>query len=116
KTGVRIYSSYEWGEFLSWCQWNDSRVFMDGRIEIYPNAVWDDYWAVHNVRVDWQVILDKYAVDYLVLDTTGFHKDLLQMLEKSDTPYWHEVFRRGSVIIFARRPPEDGTGDAHRVQ
>ncbi len=116
KTGVHIYSSYEWGEFLSWCQWNDSRVFMDGRIEIYPDAVWDEYWAVHNARADWQEILDKHAVDYLVLDSTGFHKDLLQRLEKPDSPCWHEVFRQGSVVVFGRRATEEGTGDARRGQ
>jgi hypothetical protein len=108
KSGARLYASFEWGEFLCWKQWDDSRVFMDGRIEIYPDAVWDEYWAVRNVRADWQEILDKYGVDFLVLDNRGFHHDLLTALEKAaakpQTARWREVFGKGSVVIYARIP------------
>jgi hypothetical protein len=112
KPGARLYAKFEWGEYLTWNQWNDSRVFMDGRIEIYPDAVWDEYWAVRNVRADWQDILDKYAVDYLVLETTGLHKDLLAALAKTEPkPRWREVYKKGVVVIYARtesRPSGSG--------
>jgi hypothetical protein len=109
KPGARLYASFEWGEFLTWSQWDDSRVFMDGRIEIYPDAVWDEYWAVRNVRADWQEILDKYAVDYLVLDRRGFFKDLLETLakatERPQAALWREVYRQGVVVIYGRNEP-----------
>ncbi len=111
KAGARLYAKLEWGEFLGWSQWNDSRVFMDGRIEIYPNEVWDEYWAIHNARADWQDVLDRYGVDFLVLDTKGTYKDLLQTLAKADekpqTARWREVYKKGVVVIYARRPVGD---------
>jgi hypothetical protein len=109
KPGARLYASFEWGEFLAWNQFDDSRVFMDGRIEIYPDLVWDEFWAVRNVRCDWQAILDRYAVDFLVLDTRGVHKDLLAELVKAEreprSARWREVYKQGIVAIYARNAP-----------
>jgi hypothetical protein len=119
KSGARLYSSFEWGEFLSWKQWNDSRVFMDGRIEIYPDAVWDEYWAVRNVRADWQEILDKYNVDYLVLDKRGFYRDLLATLEKAadkpQTARWRQVLDKGVVVIYARNPARENNSEPRPI-
>jgi hypothetical protein len=120
KSIARLYSKFEWGEYFAWSQWDGSRVFMDGRIEIFPDPIWDEYWAVRNARADWQDILDRYGVDYLVLETMGFHKDLLAVLTKAESnPRWREVYRKGAVVIFARNeagPPEPrplGSGFAH---
>src|SRR5262249_45281635 len=68
----RVFSRFEWGEYLTWSLSPGYTVFMDGRIEIYPDAVWDEYAAVTCGREGWQAVLDRYGVDCLLLDA-GYH-------------------------------------------
>jgi hypothetical protein len=99
----RIFSRFEWGEYLGWSLAPDYKVFMDGRIEIFSDRVWEEYGAVTRARADWQRILDSYQVDCLLLDTrAGYHADLLPEVEGS--PQWQRVFESGRVVVFLRRP------------
>jgi hypothetical protein len=98
----RVFSRFEWGEYLGWSLAPDYKVFMDGRIEIYSDRVWDEYSAVTRGRADWQQILDGYQVDCLLLDTAGgYHADLLPQVERS--PGWERAFESGRAVVFLRR-------------
>jgi hypothetical protein len=99
----RIFSRFEWGEYLGWSLAPDYKVFMDGRIEIYSDRVWGDYSAITRGRADWQQVLDGYGVDCLLLDTAGgYHADLLPLVERS--PEWERAFETDRVVVFLRRP------------
>ncbi len=98
----RIFTRFEWGEYLGWALPPEHRIFMDGRIEIFPDRVWDEYTALTRGRADWQDILDGYRVDCLLLDTAGgYHADLLPQVERS--PTWERAFTSGRVAVFLRR-------------
>src|SRR5262249_25640338 len=49
----RIFSRFEWGEYLGWSLAPQYKIFMDGRIEIYPDQVWQDFSAITRGRADW---------------------------------------------------------------
>src|SRR5262249_17009432 len=70
----RVFARFEWGEYLSWAASPDFPIFMDGRIEIYPDDVWQQYIDLTSGKDDWQRILDHYLVDYLVLDAE-YHRE-----------------------------------------
>ena len=98
----RLFSRFEWGEYLGWALAPHYRIFMDGRIEIYPDRVWGEYTAVTRGRADWERILRGYEVDCLLLDTQGgYHTDLLPLVEAS--PAWERAFASGRVVGFLRR-------------
>jgi hypothetical protein len=109
KTGRSIFCRFEWGEYLGWALQPDGyRVFMDGRIEIIPDKVWDEYMALFNGRGDWQGILDKYGVSILVLDAgdpdSGRAPDNLFNLA-SKSRRWMKVYEtddRG-IVVFVRK-------------
>ena len=74
---------------------------MDGRIEIYPEAVWDKYMTVTFGREKWQQILDEYQVDYLILDT-NYH-DKTGLLDRvGASPAWRKVFQSRTAVLYAR--------------
>ncbi|HZT80626.1 MAG TPA: hypothetical protein VFA26_10400 [Gemmataceae bacterium] len=98
----RVFSRFEWGEYLSWALAPDGTVFMDGRIEIYPPEVWARYSAVTRGRADWERLLDGYGVDYLLLDRAGYHHDLLPRVEEA-ADRWELVAESGDAVLFARR-------------
>jgi hypothetical protein len=98
----RLFTRFAWGEYLGWRRSPDYAIFMDGRIEIYPDEVWARYEAVTRGRPDWQQILDEYGVDWLVLDgSSGYHAGLLEQVRQS--PRWEQVFQQGEVLVFRRR-------------
>jgi hypothetical protein len=98
-----LYSHFEWGEYLSWSVTPRYRVFMDGRIEIYPDDVWQKYVALTRGSAHWNAILDEYGVDYLILDA-DYHgrSGLLDRVTKS--PRWERAFQARSAILFVRKP------------
>jgi hypothetical protein len=99
--GGRIFSRFEWSEYLGWSLAPRFTVFMDGRIEIFPDTIWREYSALTRGRADWQELLDHYHVDFLLLDTNGYHADLLPLVERS--PTWEPIYQAGDSVLFARR-------------
>ena len=52
-----------WFEFAS----PSNPMFVDSRIELFPNDVWADYFAVAEGHVGWQAIVDRWGVDVIVM-------------------------------------------------
>lgn len=98
-----VYSHFEWGEYLCWAA-PGHKIFMDGRIEIYPDDVWEKYSTITFGRDCWQQILDDYRVDYLVLDA-DYHgpTGLLERVARS--PHWQHVATSHSALLFKRAAP-----------
>jgi hypothetical protein len=96
----RIFTRFAWGEYLTWSLGPNYTVFMDGRIEIIPDRIWEQYVAVNAGRADWQDILLSYDVDYLLLDTGGHHRDLLPLVERSCS--WRQIYACGDAVLFVR--------------
>jgi hypothetical protein len=99
----RIFTTFEWGEYLGWAMAPDGyTIFMDGRIEIYPDSVWEEYQTVYSARPGWQDVLNHYQVNWLVLDA-GDHQQtgLLSAVEKQ-TGTWQRMLQAGDVILFRR--------------
>jgi hypothetical protein len=100
--GGRVFSRFEWAEYLTWAGSPRFTVFMDGRIEIYPDTVWDQYAAVTCGREGWESILAGYGVDYLLLDAEYHARTgLLERVARSST--WRPTFRAGAAVLYARR-------------
>jgi hypothetical protein len=96
----RLFTRFAWGEYLAWAMAPRATVFMDGRIEIYPDDVWAQYGAVTRGRADWEEVLAGYGVDCLLLDTTGYHRDLLPLVERS--PCWRRCLQQGDAVLYVR--------------
>jgi hypothetical protein len=98
----RIFSRFEWGEYLTWSFAPEYKVFMDGRIEIYPDDVWNQYATVTQGLPHWEKILDDHHVDALLLDA-DYHTrtGLLPHVELARG--WERVFAAGSAVLYLRR-------------
>lgn len=101
KSSGRIFARLEWGEYLGWRGWPDFPVFVDGRIEIYPDEVWDAFKRVTTGADGWEDVLKEYEVDVLVLDR-DYHAKLGLLDKVKASPRWRESFVRGPVVVFLR--------------
>ena len=99
----RVFARFEWSEYLTWRLGPDFPVFMDGRIEIFPDTVWDEYSAVTGGRADWQEILDSYHVRYLLIDASAYHGRLRPLVEESRR--WQRLRQAGPVTLYRRTDP-----------
>jgi hypothetical protein len=97
-----VYSHFEWGEYLSWSAAPRYRIFMDGRIEIYPEDVWQQYTAVTSGSSGWDDILNHYRVDYLILDA-DYHGQTGLLERVAESPAWQRTFQSRSAVLFVRK-------------
>lgn len=95
----RVFTRLEWGEYFTWSAWPACRVFMDGRIEIYPDDLWQDYQTISTGEARWERILANYDVQHLVLDRT-YHQKLMELVEQS--PHWKQMTSAGPAVLFTR--------------
>jgi hypothetical protein len=104
----KVFSRFEWGEYLSWSFAPGYKIFMDGRIEIYPDEVWNQYAAVTRGQREWQKILDDYQVDILLLDD-DYHARTGLLREVNASSRWQRVMRAGPASLYLRSTRLVGT-------
>lgn len=102
----RVYSRMEWSNYLAWRSEGRARVFLEGHVELYPPAQWEQYLAVTDARPGWRAVLDDYGVQFLLLDQT-YHRALLSELH--DGTDWSVRARAGDAVLFQRRDNLPGT-------
>ena len=98
----RVFNQMESGGYLFWRLWPDTQVFIDSRIELYPDAVWQDYLHISAGRPGYQELLDRYDVHYLVLNRS-FQGGLAQQLQ--DSPAWTWIYEnpQEDTVVYRRR-------------
>ena len=73
-------------------------VFVDSRIELFPDRVWNDYLNVMGGREGWQSILDRWQVDAVVLQ----EKDTVLGSRIDQDPGWRLVVRDDNGALYVR--------------
>lgn len=94
----RIFSLPEWGGYLIWAQYPPSQVFVDGRVELFPIQVWNDYLHIVTVAENWHDLLDQYSVNTLILSKER-QKALIEAARKSD---WVVLTEDAVAVILVR--------------
>jgi hypothetical protein len=86
--------------YTSWFEYAspEYRIFVDSRIELFPEHVWTDYVAVIDAHDGWQEILDRRRVDAIVLRPEDGR--IVALL--ADDPAWRTAFRDGTGSLFVR--------------
>ena len=87
-------------KYASWFEYASpaNPTFVDPRIELFPEDVWEDYFAVMNTSEGWQAILDRWRVEAIVLQRED--ASIATMLEGD--PDWRLVFSDGTGTVFVR--------------
>jgi hypothetical protein len=74
-------------------------MFVDARAELFPQQIWDDYFAISDARGDWRARLDRWGIDVIVA-APDHQARLLEVL--AGEPDWTEVYRDADGSIFVR--------------
>jgi hypothetical protein len=94
--GERIFNRYEWGGYIGQ-QRPQKLIFMDGRADVYGDALLRMYVSVIGLEVDPQIILDRYQIDHAVLPPDW---KLAAWFDAS--PNWRQVYVDSTAAVWVR--------------
>jgi hypothetical protein len=95
-----LFNQFEWGGYLIYANYPAQRVFIDGRPDMYGNALFNDYVDVISLQPSWRAILNAHHIDLVLVDRDG-----PLATELAQDPAWNEVFAGPVERLFARRFP-----------
>jgi hypothetical protein len=96
--GDHLWVDQVWG---SWFEYRlpDRLLFVDSRIELFPQSVWTDYLDAANGRAGWQSILDRWDVDVAVL-SDGQSGELLERI--AHDAGWQRTYSNDDGSVYVR--------------
>ncbi|HEY7066426.1 MAG TPA: hypothetical protein VII06_33445 [Chloroflexota bacterium] len=93
-----LFNEYLWGGYLIYELYPGRQVFIDGRADVYGDALMEAFMAVATLRPEWHQVLDRYDVRIALIRKDG---PLSVMLR--DTPGWERLYADDLAEIY-RRP------------
>jgi hypothetical protein len=90
----RMYNSYNWGGYLLW---RGYKVYIDGRADVYLDAFMDEYVLAYQLAGDWRRPLDRYQVDYVLIEAGIPFASLLE-----ESTEWARVHDDAQAVIYVR--------------
>jgi hypothetical protein len=94
----RAFSPMEWGAYLTWHFDPAIKVFIDGRVDFFPDDVWKDYQRIGRAAPGWQESLDRHSVELILWNCRlGALPAAL-----SRSPRWKKVYEDDLAVIFVR--------------
>ena len=97
----RILAWYGWGGYVGNLMYDDGgRVFVDGRNDMYDQAILEDYNRARAADAGWQEIVDRYEVDALL-----FPPDEPITKGPAETAGWCEAYSDQNEVIYLRSYP-----------
>jgi hypothetical protein len=96
----RIFNNDGWGGYMEWTA-PELKTFIDSRADIFAyNGTLDDYIKVVLIQTPFE-ILDKYKIDYVLLEP---QQPLGYLLEQS--PGWRPIYTDKVAVLFERSAAE----------
>ncbi|HEY3743156.1 MAG TPA: hypothetical protein VGL53_25090 [Bryobacteraceae bacterium] len=97
---TRLYTTDAWGDYLIYRNYPQQRVFFDGRTDYYGEHLTHDYETLLNGFPGWNDVLNKYAIESVLLPPDSALGTLLK-----DKPEWKQVDATDSYQLLTRSPP-----------
>ncbi len=96
----RVFNSMSFGSYLIWAAFPRYQVFVDSRIELFPEKIWLDYLAISNAEGGWEASLKNYGVNTLMLSPQD-QPALIDAASRSSA--WQMVYQDPTATIFTRK-------------
>jgi hypothetical protein len=90
----RGFNDYAWGGYLIW---RGFPVYIDGRADVYGDAFLGEYATSFRAEAGWQEPLNRYAIDWVLLDPD---RDLTVVLDESER--WRRAYSDDRAVVFVR--------------
>ncbi len=96
----RVFSEIAFSGYVTWKTEAQFKVFIDPRFELYPAELWQTYLKVGAGMPGWEMILNEWEVDVLLLSPQS-QAGLLAAAQES--PGWEKVYEDDISVLLMRR-------------
>lgn len=96
----KMFNSYRWGGYLIWTLWPDYQVFIDGRTDLYGWDIYPDYAEVYFFRPNWKSILEKWGIDFILIENNIHYTRLPVLLNESQD--WKLIYKDDIALIYKK--------------
>jgi len=94
---ARVFAEYGWaGYVINRLHDRGARVFVDGRNDMYPQSILEDYTSIREAQGDWQAKLDRYGADAILLPPDA------PLAVAATSPTWCEKLRDDHEVLLER--------------
>jgi hypothetical protein len=98
---ARVLAEYGWGGYVIWSGYDHgARVFVDGRNDMYDQAILEDYSAIREADPGWEALLASYEVDAMIWPPSAVLTRGLLHGSLADGTEWCEVFRDETQVLY----------------
>jgi hypothetical protein len=93
----RVFAYYDWGGYLIWKLYPSSKVFVDGRADLYVTGMLRQFQDVMQLRPGWRQILDFWDVKTVLVPSSSAVAQALAL-----DPSWHMQYQDAKASLFVR--------------
>lgn len=89
-----MFNEFNWGGYLLYQMWPEYNVFLDSQSDFYGEDLMREYDQIMNANDDWQNLLQKYDVDWLIIPSNSPLAG-----EISNTLTWEIIYSDNTSMI-----------------
>jgi len=93
-----MMNHYNWGGYFIWKLYPQYRVFMDGRADVYGDALMTDFGDCYYLTDNWRKSLQNWGIRTVVLPP-----DAALIIALKSSPEWKQSYADSEAVILTRR-------------
>ncbi|MCB9683071.1 MAG: hypothetical protein H6733_16525 [Alphaproteobacteria bacterium] len=101
----RMFNPFRWGAYLAWRLYPDHQTFINSWHDHLGEDALRTYFEVHDVDPDWEKVLRKAGVEWVIYDTGSKLGAALD-----DDSSWERVYRDNTASVWRRKHVERPVG------
>jgi hypothetical protein len=94
-----IFNHYDWGGYLIWKLYPATRVFIDGRADLYGESILDQFDATYQFKGDWPQPLQHWDIRTVLVPS-----DSALAAGLRSAPGWRVAYEDAQAVIFTLAP------------
>jgi hypothetical protein len=94
-----LFAYYDWGGYVIWRLYPRTRVYVDGRADLYGSTVLNDFKTAIAVKDGWQQILAANDINAVLIPPTSALAQALAINTE-----WKKAYADGQAVVFIREP------------
>jgi hypothetical protein len=97
-----MFNDDEFGDYIIYGAYPQYKVFMDSRVEMYGEDHFKDYLAVVYLKHGWENIIEKYNINWMILDSDSIFSR--HLMGRND---WKIIYSDKVANIFVRNKSQN---------
>lgn len=94
-----LFNAYNWGGYLIWSLYPEYRVFVDGRTDLYDDALLREYLQAALGQPDYEAVLERHGINLVLIETHSFLDEHLRV-----NPQWRLAYADETAVVYERNP------------